>query len=232
MKHTLLHLTDNEAIPITQTPDTFQTIFLRTAFAALVSCVLVSCVLFSGFATAKAQSARADIWQAGRFSFSDELGGFSITGVSGTGTRQNPYYIRQTFHTASAATLVIRINEMGNVAKLPNNNITHTAIHLQLEIVNNSNLGWIGFGFELQEIRDKPSTYGDGLSFDQLARRKSHVTSNRFARFEDQFEPGDRLVYTDGAVNSQTSVTMNFVITDFTPVPEFYLFQNPLIPAS
>lgn len=180
--------------------------------------------------SARAQDGK--IWQAGRFSFSDELGGFRIVGVSGTGTRRDPYYIRQVFETADAATLVIRVHAMPGVARLPNNNITHSAIHLQIETLNNTNLSWIGFGFELQEERDVVSTYGDGLSFDQLGRKSEDISSNRFRNFEEQFEPGDRLVYTDGQVDDQTSVTTRFVITDFTPVPEFYLYQDPLLPAS
>lgn len=172
------------------------------------------------------------VWQVGRFSFSDELGGFKITGVSGTGTRRDPFYIRQIFTDPNEATLVIRTHAMNNVASLPNNNVTHSAIHLYIETVNDSSLAWIGFGFELQEELDKPSTYGDGLSFDQLSRSISDISSDRFARFEEQFEPGDRLVYLDGFVDAQTKVTTRFVVTDFTPVPEFYLYQKPLVPAS
>ncbi len=172
------------------------------------------------------------IWQTGRFSFSDELGGFTIQNVTGTGTRRDPYTIWQTLDTADAATLIIRTREMKGVAKLPNNNVTHSSIHLQIITVNNSNLTWIGLGFELQEVINIASTYGDGLSFDQLGRRSSDIYSNRFSDFEDQFEPGDRLVYTNGHVNNKTSVTTRFIITDFTPVSEFYLYQDPLIPAS
>lgn len=172
------------------------------------------------------------IWQSGRFSFSDELGGFKIVGVSGTGTKRNPYYIRQILDSHEGATLVIRTHDMGDVARLPNNNITHSAIHVQIETLNNTNLAWVGFGFELQEIIDKPSTYGDGLSFDQLGRKKDDVYSNRFANFEDEYEPGDRLIYYNGVVNNQTSVRTRFVITDFTPVEKFYLYQDPHIPAS
>ena len=171
-------------------------------------------------------------WEVGRFSFSDELGGFRILGVSGTGTQRDPYYIRQVFTSAASATLVIRTRDLGKVAKLPNNNITHSSIHVQIETLNNSNLPWVGFGFELQEKKDKASTYGDGLSFDQLARRSKNIVSDRFQSFEDEFEPGDRLVYNDGFVNDQMSVTTKFVITDFTPVEKFFLFQDPMVPAS
>ena len=139
-----------------------------------------------------------DVWQSGRFAFSDELGGFSIQNVTGTGTKRDPYVIRQTLDTADAATLVIRTRDMKNVAKLPNNNVTHSSIHVQIVTLNNSNLTWIGLGFELQESIDVASTYGDGLSFDQLGRRSSDIYSNRFSEFEDQLEPA----VTDRAVDA------------------------------
>ncbi len=193
-------------------------------FRANVGMIVVFCFCCTASA--------GEVWQSGRFSFSDELGGFRIQNVTGSGSKRDPYVIRQILDTADAATLVIRTRKMTNVAKLPNNNITHSSIHVQIITLNNSNLPWIGFGFELQETIDVASTYGDGLSFDQLGRRASDIYSNRFAEFEDQFEPGDRLVYTNGYVNNQTSVTTRFIITDFTPVKIFYLYQEPLVPAS
>jgi len=202
--------------------------FVKAAGKLAAFSVLGLVAAFAGFTQAQENGQ----WRAGRFSFSDELGGFSITGVTGTGTRRNPYVIQQTFDTAEPATLVIRTHRMDDVAKLPNNNITHSAIHVLIVTRNNSNLPWIGFGFELQEQKDVASTYGDGLSFDQLGRSDEDIYSNRFAAFEDEFEPGDRLVYTNGFVDDQSSVSTQFVITDFTPVPQFYLYQDPMVPAS
>ena len=171
------------------------------------------------------------LWEAGMYTFSDELGGFEILGVSGLGTRQDPIVIRQRFGTAGAVTLVIRSTN-GETNSVNNSPITNGTIYLELQTANNSNLPWVGFGLELQEVFNKPSIYGDGLSFDQLGRRSSDIYSDRFLNFEDQFEPGDRLVYTNGVVDHRTKVTLNFLITDFTPVTKFYLHQDPMIPAS
>jgi len=210
-----------------------QTIVAKAAWAVLRTmtayAVLTLPILWH---TTPLNAQEDSVWRIGRFSFSDELGGFTITGVSGTGTLRNPYYIRQIFNTADSGTMVIRTHQMDNVASLPNNNITHSAIHVQIETVNNSNLSWIGFGFELQEVLGTVSNYGDGLSFDQLARKKADISSDTFTRFEEQFEPGDRLVYVGGVVDNQKKVTTKFIITDFTPVEEFYLYQDPQIPAS
>ena len=192
---------------------------------ALVATILQFCL----YSQVAAQTGK--LWEAGRYSFSDELGGFEILGVSGTGIRDDPIVIRQRFATASAVTMVIRSAQ----AKTDSNSyssITNGTIYLRLETANNSNLPWVGFGLELQEIFNKPSIYGDGLSFDQLGRRSADITSDRFLNFEDQFEPGDRLVYTNGVVDHRTKVTLNFLITDFTPVSKFYLHQDPMIPAS
>ena len=172
-------------------------------------------------------------WVAGKFSFSDELGGFKITGVSGSGTREDPAVVRQIFDTAYSGTMVIRrLGSIERQSKDAGLGSTHGTVHLRIETINNSNLAWVGFGFELQEQLNVVSTYGDGLSFDQISRRRSEVFSDRFSDFEDQFEPGDRLVFTNGFVNNQTSVATGFVITDFTPTREFYLLQDPQIPAS
>lgn len=198
---------------------------------AIASKIFALSVLLLGYLPV-ANAEDENLWRAGRFSFSDELGGFTITGVSGSGTLRDPYYIRQTFHTADAGTMVIRTHQMDNVASLPNNNITHSAIHVQIETTNQTALPWIGFGFELQEVLGTVSDYGDGLSFDQLGRKAADVSSDTFTNFEEQFEPGDRLVYIGGVVDDQMKVTTKFIITDFTPVEEFYLYQDPQIPAS
>ncbi|MEO0328436.1 MAG: hypothetical protein AAF217_07530 [Pseudomonadota bacterium] len=186
--------------------------------------------LFQLPALAVAQSSSP--WTAGNYSFSDELGGFRILGVSGTGSQGDPVFIKQVFDTARSGTLVIRSSQMQDAVKHSFSSTSNGTLYLRIETINNTNLPWVGFGFELQEELNKSSIYGDGLSFDQLSRRSEDVFSNRFRNYEDEFEPGDRLVFTEGVVNNQTTVETNFVITDFTPVPIFYLYQDPLIPAS
>ena len=71
-------------------------------FAAL--CVAASLIASS----ASAQEAPAKRWEAGAYSFSDELGGFLITGASGKGTKADPFVIREEFNLATPVTLVIR----------------------------------------------------------------------------------------------------------------------------
>ena len=189
------------------------------------------CLFLIGFLPNQTHAEDGNLWVSGDYSFSDELGGFQILGISGSGSRDDPITIHQELSTSRSAILVIRPLNFPKV-QYTLGLVSNGALYLRLVIHNKSNLPWIGYGLELQEILDQPSIYGDGLSFDQLSREDDHITSDRFLSHELQFEPGDRLVYTDGWVDHLTSVSMNFKITDFTPVERFFLFQDPQIPAS
>ncbi|MEP6566060.1 MAG: hypothetical protein ABJB10_13060, partial [Mesorhizobium sp.] len=48
------------------------------------------------------------VWATGAYSFSDELGGFHITGASGIGTRDDPLIISEELNSATPVTLTIR----------------------------------------------------------------------------------------------------------------------------
>jgi hypothetical protein len=106
------------------------------------------------------------------------------------------------------------------------------AFHLRVVTRNKSGLGWIGFDFELQEIRGKPSDFYDGLSFDQMNPNPDFISSDRFAHFENHFESADMLRFDDGHVDPMDRAAFGFFITDLTPVPEFYLVEDPRVPSS
>ena len=170
-------------------------------------------------------------WYTGAYAFSDELGGFRILSASGTGTRADPIIIVQELETANPAMLTIYsalpINPTGRLGEWVTG-----MMHLRLVTVNNSGLPWIGFSFELQEIHGVPSTFGDGLSFDQRRTHSGNVSMNGFTRFERIFEPYDRLEFSAGHVNPSDTVSFRFFISDFTPVERFFLLQDPVIPFS
>ncbi|QFY62406.1 hypothetical protein FZ934_09470 [Rhizobium grahamii] len=166
-------------------------------------------------------------WYAGGYSFSDELGGFRILSVNGSGTRDDPIEIQEQLNLATPVTLVIR---GANPSRL--DATEQTGVHFRIVTVNRSGLGWIGFGFELQEIRGKPSDFDDGLSFGQTNPNPDFISSNRFQRFESRFESYDRLSFEDGHVDPLDLAAFGFFVTDMTPVPEFYLVQDPRIPSS
>ena len=168
---------------------------------------------------------------AGSYSFSDELGGFEILTTSGSGVFEDPIVLYQEMLTSEGSTMIVRHLNPALLSKAKNK-VEDNSIYLRFVIVNNSNVPWVGYGLELQEIKDKPSTYGDGLSFDQISRETSFIRSDVFLEFEQQYEPGDRVVYKKGVVNHLNRVVLDFVVTDFTPTSLFYIHQDPLIPAS
>ncbi|MCC6205616.1 MAG: hypothetical protein IT533_11540 [Hyphomicrobiales bacterium] len=181
-----------------------------------------------------AVQARADehkVWAAGPYSVSDELGGFTITSVTGTGLREDPIVVTQEFTSSSPVTLVIRAIKLGLTYDDPREFATGT-LRIRLETLNNSGQAWTEFEFELQERKGQASIFSDGLSFDQRRDDGQNISSDSFASFSRNFEPYDRLRFTDGRIDPLKTGSFEFMITDFTPRPEFYLVQDPRIPLS
>lgn len=170
-------------------------------------------------------------WRAGAYAFSDERGGFRILSVSGRGTKADPIVLVQELASASPVTLVIRA--VGPVRAFAHEEgVANGFLRLALVVVNGSGLAWTQFEFELQETLGQPSVYGDGLSFDQNRRDGDGILSDAFGRFDRAYEPHDRLRFEDGFIDPGRRGRFEFLISDFTPVAEFYLVQDPRIPAS
>ena len=198
---------------------------------AALAILLVSVADLAGQPLAVETNNGQKFWNAGAYSFSDELGGFTIRSVSGLGTKANPIIIEQELVSASPVTMVIRATQTIKPYALAGD-YANGMIHMRIRTRNASGLPWLEFEFELQEVFRKPSVYGDGLSFDQRRTSSNSIVSDRFKRFDDRFEPYDRLIYFDGSVDPQDSAEFSFMITDFTPREKFYLLQDPRIPAS
>jgi hypothetical protein len=170
-------------------------------------------------------------WQAGAYSFSDELGGFRIVGASGSGTKDDPIVIREEMNSASPVTMVIRT--VRPIRPFDYSGLyANGFLHIRIEVLNNSELPWIEFEFELQEHLGKASVFGDGLSFDQRRSNSGNIWSESFNEYSRAFEPYDRLLFREGKVDHLSSASFNFMITDFTPRWEFFLVQDPRIPSS
>jgi len=182
-------------------------------------------------ATEEAGAGEAKRWIAGGYSFSDELGGFIITGISGSGTKADPIVIREELESASPVTLVIRAETI-----VPPHNFGGETdfgfTHFRIVTLNNSGHAWVEFEFELQEIKDLPSLFGDGLSFDQRRTDSDNIGSDGFAEFRRDFEPYDRLRFFQGKVDPLQAASFHFLVTDFTPRAQFYIVQDPRIPSS
>ncbi|MFN3549571.1 MAG: hypothetical protein ACK4U0_18960 [Mesorhizobium sp.] len=214
--------------------------FRNPGLSAWIAAVALACAAFPGRAADDAPrdgdetaQIRTDDgqWQAGAYAFSDELGGFSILSASGRGTKADPIVLVQEFHSASPVTLTIRA--IGPIQPFAHEEgVANGFIRMVVVAVNGSGLVWTQFEFELQETLGQPSVYGDGLSFDQRRREGGSIDSDAFGRFDRAFEPYDRLRFEDGFVDPGKRARFEFLISDFTPVAEFYLVQDPRIPAS
>ncbi|MBD0415875.1 hypothetical protein [Oryzicola mucosus] len=183
----------------------------------------------AGASAAHAEEAHRIV--AGAYSFSDELGGFRLLSVTGDGTVESPFVIRQELVSASPVTLTIRA-ERPIRAFDTSGRYANGFMHMRVELLNNSGHSWIEFEFELQEAEGVPSTFGDGLSFDQRQRDGSTIGSETFARFNRAFEPYDQLRFSQGKVDPLESAGFRFLVTDYTPRWTFYLVQDPRIPSS
>jgi hypothetical protein len=170
-------------------------------------------------------------WYAGAYSYSDEMGGFHILSISGTGTRDDPVEISQEFETASGALLVIRAERPIRLHSF-GSEFANGMIHMRLVVLNNSGIPWIGFELELQEQPGEASTFGDGLSFDQRRTDGEGIASTAFRRYNRDFEPYDRVLFTDGVIDPLKRGAFEMFITDFTPKRTFYLKQDPQAPYS
>jgi len=169
------------------------------------------------------------VWATGAYSFSDELGGFHITGASGIGTKEDPIVIAEELNSATPVTLTIRttkpIEPFGKAGDVANG-----IMYMRIDVLNNSGQAWIEFQFELQEILDQPSVFGDGLSFDQRNKEPDNIVSSNFADFDRDFEPYDRLLFKNGKIDPLKTGSFEFLTTDYTPRWTFYLVQDPRIP--
>ena len=170
-----------------------------------------------------AGSGRAAEFSAGGFLFSDELGGFRLLSASGAGTAADPVVLVEEFAEAAPVTLVIR----RNAGERGFSSSPVTRLTLVKLVVNRSRRVWAGFEAELQEILRKPSVYDDGLSFNQVGTRPPDAGSDSFTNNNRLFEPYDRIRFENGHVDPEATAEFRVTITDPTPIPEFYLVQDP-----
>ncbi|MBC8012810.1 MAG: hypothetical protein H7X74_01790, partial [Methyloceanibacter sp.] len=166
-------------------------------------------------------------FSAGGYIFSDELGGFRLLSATGSGTQDDPVVIAEEIFEVAPVTLVIRNPNLGGGFE---------SVRAQLTVVkrvaNRSKLVWAGFEMELQEVAKKPSIYSDGLSFKQFAAMAPDVSSDSFTENERRFEPYDRIEFSNGHVDPGATAEFKVIITDPTPVREFYLVQDPKLLAA
>jgi len=188
----------------------------RTALIAIGA--LLTLLLPSG--------SEAEPMRVNGITFSDELGGFEITGVSGSGTKSDPFVVRENIDTVSTDVVLVIKDIDPNIGNLVG---THHAFAFVLTkvVTNKTPRAWTRFALELREVLETYSPYGDGLSFGQASTAGRPYVSREFTTSNETEEPYDQLEFTGGRIEPGASATMTFVISDASPEAIFYLLQQP-----
>ncbi|SLN37905.1 hypothetical protein [Oceanibacterium hippocampi] len=192
----------------------------------LAAALAVSCALPLPAAPASAEPVTRD-----GLTFSDELGGFRILSLSGIGSLEDPFVLVEEMTTLGEIALVIR--GLASRSQLrPNrfSSITFAGFHLVKVVINRSGREWASYEHELREDLAEPSSYGDGLSFDQPKTGPRPFESDRFQRSHEVTEPADLVRFDSGRVAVGEAATFRYVITDASPLDRFYLLQRPAWP--
>jgi hypothetical protein len=162
---------------------------------------------------------------AAGITFSDELGGFTLVSVSGSGTIDDPFVVVEEITGPQEAVLVIS----GFSSTFGNRVGTHhlTGFALKKVVTNRTDDVWNLFEMELRETLAHRSPYGDGLSFGQASAVGRPFTSSTFAINHEVDEPYDSVAFRDGSVRPGEAVSFNLIVTDTSPVSPFLLLQQP-----
>ena len=179
-------------------------------------------------AAAVAAGPRAEPKVANGLQFSDEHGGFRILSLSGSGTRSDPFVLVEEILGNRPAVLVIR--GLATEARRMTTTSSFTSLALVKVVINRTKRSWSGFDHELRELLAQPSSYMDGLSFDQPRIGPRPFFSDRFRLAHEVQEPHDTLRYREGTVSPDETVRFSLFITDPTPRREFYIIQQPYWP--
>jgi hypothetical protein len=162
--------------------------------------------------------------------FSDELGGFNLVSVSGTGTLDDPIVVVEEITGDRAVALTIRNfgRDFGN--RIGSQHVA--AFAMKKIVINKSDRVWKNYQMELREVTTRHSPYGDGLSFGQNSFIGSNYTRSSFANIQRFDEPEDTLGFSGGDVAPGQQAEFSFIVSDMSPVSVFYLMQLPLQPLS
>jgi hypothetical protein len=188
------------------------------AVASIVAVVGFLCLAAGG-------AARAEPFSAGGLTFSDELGGFRILSVTGTGARDDPFVVIEEVTGPEEPILVIR----GLSPMFGNRTGTHHLVGFALSkvVVNRTDDDWNLYDMELRELMDSQSPYGDGLSFGQASTVGRPFRSSAFTLNNEIEEPYDSVSFSQGRVRPGETVSFDLIVTDTSPVSPFLLLQHP-----
>ena len=160
----------------------------------------------------------------GGITFSDEDSSIVLRDGWGSGTTADPFVLLEDIVSDAHAVLKIR----GLRQKLERmTGMGHPNGFALTKIVRNkTKRSWYLFELELREVLEHASTYRDGLSFAQSTSSDRVYRSDRFTSVWQTDEPLDAVTFSGAVVAPDESVSVNVVITDFSPLDEFYLIQR------
>jgi hypothetical protein len=176
-----------------------------------------------------AASLAAPITHAGLV-FSDELGGFNLVSVAGSGSLEDPFVVVEEVSGDRAIALTIRnfSRDFGN--RIGSQHVSAFAV--KKIVINKSDRVWRNYQMELREVTTRHSPYGDGLSFGQNSYIGTNYTRSNFANIQRFDEPEDTLGFSGGEIAPGQQAEFSFIISDMSPVSVFYLMQLPMQPLS
>jgi hypothetical protein len=169
--------------------------------------------------------AHAESWTIHGLTFSDEMGGFTINGVSGSGSLADPITVLEEITSTTGVVLVIR--GLGPHSGNPIPTAHPAGFAIRKIAIDATSRAWTFYDIELQKVFGTPSDLYDGLSFGQMSQAGRPFVSDGFAQSAVFEEPRDALSFFDGVIEPGQAVAMTFVITATGQVPEFFLLQRP-----
>ena len=186
-------------------------------------------LLIAAALAATPSAAASDPMTREGITFSDELGGFVIRSLTGTGRLEDPFVLVEEVTGDGEALLLVSglTGEFGN--RVETQHATGFALHKV--VINSTSQTWVNYEIELREDRTASSPYEDGLSFGQAAERPP-VSSDRFETVANVDEPYDGLSFQSGLVAPGNSVTFTMIVTDETPRSAFLIVQHALLVVS
>ncbi len=172
------------------------------------------------------RSEAAEFSSAG-LSFSDELGGFRLLSVTGSGATADPVVVEEYTGPGPAILTVRGTQGPGGAAGAHLPAVSMLNLSVIKVVINRSKISWTSFDVELRQVVTDESPYEDGLSFDQAGTLGGAPRADRFTGIRTLDEPADRLQFFSGRVPVSDVARFKFYITDPTPDGLFYLVQQP-----
>jgi len=156
--------------------------------------------------------------------FSEGSANMRLVGVSGRGTLEEPFVVREEIVGSGEAVLRIGVEsaEFGNRLRTQH----AVGFALRKEVINGTDEPWDHFAMELEFVAGQGSDYYDGLSFAQATRVNRPFRSDRFRKVEDMAEPRDMVRFSEGMVTPGQAAVFLVSITHTGPQPTFFLVQH------